>query len=106
MKKNDGLKLILLAALVVLVIPSTAFASGTSGLPWETPMNTVMKSITGPVAGILSALCVCGGFLALSFGNLGAVSERMVKMAIGISGALTATTLISTLFGVSVGLGF
>jgi type IV secretion system protein VirB2 len=103
--KKQGLKIIL-GTLGILIIPAVVFASGTSGLPWETPMQTIMKSLTGPVAGIIAAICVCGGFIALGFGNMGSVSERFIKMIIGIAGGLTATSLISTLFGVSVGLGF
>ena len=52
-----------------------AFGVGSAGvahatnaaLPWESGLSVFMKSISGPVAGIISvlAICVCGGLLAM-----------------------------------------
>ena len=39
-----------LAILAVIVMSDPAFASSGGGLPWETPLNKVKDSLSGPVA--------------------------------------------------------
>ena len=40
----------LVAAAAVIVLMDPAFASSGGGLPWETPLNKVKDSLSGPVA--------------------------------------------------------
>jgi type IV secretory pathway VirB2 component (pilin) len=60
--------------LVALMLTAPeAFAGTTTGLPWETPLTTIMNSLTGPVALAVSliAITVTGGMLV--FGATAAV---------------------------------
>ena len=55
---------------VILFAASNALASG-SGMPWETPLNQILNSITGPVAKALGAIAIAATGLALAFGEGG-----------------------------------
>ena len=51
---------------LALVSNALAYAStSTTGLPWETPLQTVQQSITGPVAAGISVVGIAGGGMAL-----------------------------------------
>ena len=52
----SGAMVALLAALAAS--PAAASSSGGGGLPWETPLQTITTSITGPVAFAISVIGV------------------------------------------------
>ena len=77
-----------LAPLALLALVSSGIAHATNtALPWESGLSVFMKSISGPVAGIVSvlAICVCGGLLAMG-AELNDIVKRtaQVVLAIGI----------------------
>ena len=53
-----------LLALIAMAPPALA-SSGGGGLPWESPLQQIQQSITGPVAGFiaLAAVAIAGGML-------------------------------------------
>jgi type IV secretion system protein VirB2 len=53
-----------------LVSSAVSYAStSTTGLPWETPLQTVKQSLTGPVAAGISVVGIAAGGMALVFGG-------------------------------------
>ena len=55
-----------------MAIVSNALAhasTSTTGLPWETPLQTVQQSLTGPVAAGISVVGIAAGGMALVFGG-------------------------------------
>jgi type IV secretory pathway VirB2 component (pilin) len=69
-----GKRLMTMAGLA-LVSNALAYAStSTTGLPWETPLQTVQQSLTGPVAAGISvvgiALAAWRWYLAANYLNL------------------------------------
>jgi type IV secretory pathway VirB2 component (pilin) len=92
--------LLLLFALLVVAAP--AFAGGGGGLPWETPLQTIANSLTGPVAFVISLLCLLGAGAALAFGGqmndfLRTILIVVLVIAILVGGA----SLLTLLFGAS-----
>lgn len=89
---------ILLLLSVMLVLSSTSFASATD-LPWEGPLDKLLKSFTGPVAKAVSIIAVvaCGGMMA--FGEAGSAMKRMLNIVFGISLVFAAVTWVPTFFG-------
>jgi type IV secretion system protein TrbC len=57
----------ILLGFLLTAFPEKAAASSSSGLPWETPLQTLEDSITGPVAYGLSILGIVGAGGALIF---------------------------------------
>lgn len=93
-------KLIFLMMLVMLILNQVGLASS-SDMPWEGPLDKLLKSFTGPVAktvGIL-AICACGGMMA--FGEMGSAMKRMLNIVLGISIVFAASTWGLSFFGFS-----
>lgn len=96
----DRSTLVKVGAIVLCASAQYAFAStGGSGLPWETPLETVTSSISGPVAGAVATAGVVGAGLMMMFGS---EMNHMVKTSLNVvcaaSVALGGAKLIGVLF--------
>ncbi|RWC00257.1 MAG: conjugal transfer protein TrbC [Mesorhizobium sp.] len=89
-----------LLVLTSLALASPALASsGGGGLPWESPLQQIQQSITGPVAGFiaLAAVAIAGGMLIFG-GELNDFARRLCYIAL-VGGVLLGATQIVGLFG-------
>ena len=88
---------------LVLISSVVSYASSTStGLPWETPLQTVKQSLTGPVAAGISVVGIAAGGMALVFGGeLSEFAKRACYAVIATGAIVGAGTLMSTLFSSS-----
>ena len=88
-----------LAALLMLHLGSPALASSGGSLPWESPLQQIQQSITGPVAGFtaLAAVAVAGGMLIVG-GELNDFARRLMYVVL-VAGILLGATQIVALFG-------
>jgi type IV secretory pathway VirB2 component (pilin) len=98
-----------LATLAMLAwsAPARAAAVGGGGqaLPWESPLNQVLASFTGPVA---KALCILS-IVLIGFGfafSEGGGMRRVLGLLLGVSIAVTATSFGVTFFGFDGGAGW
>jgi len=99
MDRRIGIALALCAFLVML--PGLALASAT-GLPWEAPLQTLQRSLTGPVAMVIALLALAAAGAALVFGGeMGDFTRRILMAVLGISVLLLGGQLISALFTTS-----
>jgi type IV secretory pathway VirB2 component (pilin) len=89
--------------LLVFLMAESAFASASSGgsLPWESPLQQIQQSITGPVAGFiaLAGVAVAGGMLIFG-GELNDFARRLMYIVL-VAGILLGATQIIALFGAS-----
>lgn len=78
-----------------------AGGAGGGGLPWETPLNRVAQSMTGPVALSISliALMVAGGTLVFG-GELSEFARRSCVAVLAIAFLVLGAGFMTTLFGV------
>ncbi len=94
----------ILAALMFVAVsfslsePALA-SSGGGGLPWESPLQQIQQSITGPVAGFiaLAAVAIAGAMLIFG-GELNDFARRLCYVAL-VGGVLLGATQIVALFG-------
>ena len=94
--KNIFIKKITAASLALQIF---AAKSAYAALPWEDPLDTVVESLTVPVAqGVSVIACVVMGGL-LAFGELGAVVKRGIMILFGIAMALFASNFITAIGG-------
>lgn len=93
-------------AAAVLLIPQAAAAATAGGLPWESTFQTVANSMTGPVVQYGSVGAIAGTGLGVAFYEGGAVVQKVVKSAFGLSCAAGAGSLAATLWGVAPGAVF
>jgi type IV secretory pathway VirB2 component (pilin) len=96
-------KRVWLLTLLLLVATQAAWAGGAGGggLPWETPLNRVAQSMTGPVALSISliALMVAGGTLVFG-GELSEFARRSCVAVLAIAFLVLGAGFMTTLFGV------
>ena len=78
-----------------------AGGGGGGGLPWETPLNTVAQSLTGPVALSISliALMVAGGTLVFG-GELSEFARRSCVAVLAIAFLVLGAGFMTSMFGV------
>jgi len=100
MKKRHASSLI---ASLAALLPAQAMAAGT-GMPWESPLDQLLNSITGPWLkfGTVAAIVMVGLFLA--FSETGGVFRRAMFVVFGLSLACAATSWGLTFFGFAGGL--
>jgi type IV secretion system protein TrbC len=92
--------------LVTVLLPEQAHASaaGGGGLPWEAPLQTITRSIQGPVAYTLSLLGIigCGGMLIWG-GEINEFLRRGIMLVLVIALVIMASNVLSTLYNTGAG---
>jgi type IV secretion system protein TrbC len=99
-KTSIAIALTMLAAFSWVSLTDSALASsGGGGLPWESPLQQIQQSITGPVAGFiaLAAVAIAGAMLIFG-GELNDFARRLCYVAL-VGGVLLGATQIVALFG-------
>jgi len=93
-----------LAVLVVstALASSPAWASGSS-MPWETPLNSILESIQGPVAKIIAVMVIILTGLSLAFGDTSGGFRRLIQIVFGLSIAFAASSFFLSFFSFSGG---
>ncbi len=80
-----------------LALVSEAHAAG-SGMPWETPLASILASIEGPVARIVAVIIIIITGLSLAFGDTSGGSRRLIQIVFGLSVAFAATSFFLAFF--------
>lgn len=84
-----------LIASLLLVAP--AYAAG-SNMPWETPLNSILESVQGPVAKIVSVIIITVTGLSLAFGDTSGGFRKLVQIVFGLSIAFAASSFFLSFF--------
>lgn len=96
--------MLLLSAHSMFGFVTTAGGTSTStGLPWETPLQTIQTSLTGPVAFAISviAMAAVGGMLVFG-GELTEFTRKACLLVLAIAFLVGGSGLITTLFPTAV----
>ena len=80
-----------------LLANSAAHAAG-SGMPWEAPLQRILRSIEGPVAKVVAVVIIIVTGLSLAFGDMGGGLRRLVQVVFGLSIAFAATSFFLSFF--------
>lgn len=94
-----------IAGVVLAAGPAFAGSSGTS-MPWETPLQTVQDSLSGPVAKAVGIIAIVVTGLGFAFSEGGSAMRKGIGIVFGLAIAFTATTFITTFFNVTSGAAF
>ncbi len=100
MKKNS---LWLIAGIVVVAMPQIASAAtGGGALPWETPLQTIQASLTGPVATSIAliAIAVAGAMLIFG-GEINNFARMGVYITLVLGMLVMANNMLSSLYTTS-----
>ena len=90
------------AAAALACAVSAAHASGSS-MPWETPLQSILESIQGPVAKIIAVIIIISTGLALAFGDTSGGFRRLIQIVFGLSIAFAASSFFLSFFSFSGG---
>lgn len=96
--KHQSVLPVLLTLAVIILLPALAHASG-SGLPWESPLQKILDSISGPVAKIAGVIAICLTGLGLAFGEGGGLMRKCLNIVFGLSIAFSASSFGLSFFG-------
>ena len=83
---------IAIITVIALMLPQLALATGTSGMPWETWLDTFLKAITGPIARTVGLIVLIAAGFSLAMGEMGAGAKKLVQVCFGLSIAFAATS--------------
>lgn len=100
MKKETFINVIKKIGLIVFVEwPLSAMAStGGTSLPWESTLQTIAKSIQGPVLLSISTVMLVVTLAMMAFGEWGETFKKFLGIAAILSLCFGVTSLISALF--------
>ena len=88
----------LLIGLSLAIVAPDAFAT-TATMPWEGPICSVAKSLSGPTAKAVAVIAVVISGLMLAFGELGGIFKTFMGLLMGIAMALMATQWVGFIDG-------
>ncbi len=96
-------KTLFLAITILLTYSNQAFAGmGGGGLPWEAPLQTIQRSLTGPVALSIAIMAMFVAGAALVWGeDISGFVRKSLMLVMAISFLVAGSGLLTTLFGVS-----
>ena len=97
--------LALVGVAAFVAAPAWAAGGGTA-MPWETPLETIMQSLSGPVAKAVGIIAIVLTGLGFAFSEGGSVLRRGIGIVFGLAIAFTATTFITSFFNMTAGAGF
>ena len=83
------------AAAALLTGP--AYAAGSS-MPWETPLQSILDSVQGPVAKVVGVIIIVVTGLTLAFGDSSGGFRRLVQIVFGLSIAFAASSFFLSFF--------
>ena len=84
------------AALAAIAAP--AYAAG-SGMPWETPLQSVVDSITGPVARAAAVIAIVLAGITIIFSEGGGGIRKLAFVGLGIAIMFAAVSFFLDFFG-------
>lgn len=95
-----------LAVAVILAAPALATTTSGTSMPWETPLQTVQESLSGPVAKAVGIIAIVVTALGFAFSEGGSALRKGIGIVFGLAVAFTATTFITSFFSVTSGAVF
>ena len=85
------------ALITSLLLAAPAYAAG-SNMPWETSLNSILESVQGPVAKIVSVIIITVTGLSLAFGDTSGGFRKLVQIVFGLSIAFAASSFFLSFF--------
>lgn len=84
-------------AFLSIALAPAAHASGSS-MPWEQPLQQILKSVEGPVSKIIAVIIIIVTGLTLAFGDSSGGFRRLIQIVFGLSIAFAASSFFLSFF--------
>jgi type IV secretion system protein VirB2 len=96
MNRIKTIRRVCLASVAALyAIPAWA---GGSGMPWETPLQSIVDSVQGPVAKVIGVIIIVITGLTLAFGDTSGGFRKLIQIVFGLSVAFAASSFFLSFF--------
>lgn len=92
-------------AVILNVIISVPVYASSAGMPWETPLNALLDSLTGPVSRVLGAVSIIGLGIGIAFSDGGGMMRKALWVVMGLAIAFNALSWGLGFMGFGGGLG-
>ena len=79
-------------------------ADEVGGMPWETPLQKVVDSLTGPVSKMVGVVVIVLAGLGIAMGEAGSGVRKLFQVVLGLGIAFSAASIIASLFQTSGGM--
>jgi type IV secretion system protein VirB2 len=89
-----------------LAVPALAGTTSGTAMPWETPLQTIQDSLSGPVAKAVGIIAIVVTALGFAFSEGGSALRKGIGIVFGLAVAFTATTFITSFFSITSGAVF
>ncbi len=99
MKKLFGM--IVFFAQGLMLSATSVSTSGDSGMPWESPLSKIQNALSGNTLRIISLILIILGGIVIAVSEGSGIKKKGAWIIIGIAIAANASSLVSTLFGIS-----
>ena len=86
------------------LLPETAQAAASTGMPYEAQLTTILNSVSGPVSRVAGAIAIIVFGLGLAFSEGGGMVRRGLSVLLGLTIAFNAVSWGLTFFGFGGGL--
>ena len=99
---RNRIRIVYLFGTAVLLGSAACFAAENgNNLPWEGPLNTLVTSLTGPVAYAISVIAIValGATLAFASGEMGETMKRLLQIGIAVCLVVFAAQVMSSFIG-------
>ena len=88
---------LMMGATIAMLASRPAEAAGSS-MPWETPLQSILDSVQGPVAKVVGVIIIVVTGLTLAFGDTSGGFRRLVQIVFGLSIAFAASSFFLSFF--------
>jgi len=99
------MKRVIVTVHCLIFAASSVFAAG-SGMPWESPLQQFLDSITGPTLRVIAVIIIIATGLSLGFGEVGHGFRKLLQVILGLSVAFTAASFFLSFLGFGGGVSF
>lgn len=97
---------LVVAAFSLGVIYSGIARGAGAGMPWETPLNSILNSLTGPVAKVAGVAAIVLAGLGIAWSEGGSGMRKIVIVIFGLSVAFSGATFFLPFLGYAGGAAF
>ncbi len=73
-----------IALALFAVASDTVYASG-ADMPWESKLDAILDSLTGPVSRVLGAMSIIGAGIGIAFSDGGSGLRKVLFVVLGLS---------------------
>jgi len=100
--QSIGSRIAPVAVALAVLAPVAAIAGTAQGLPWESPMEKVKDSLTGPIALGISIIALAAAGAALVFGGeLSEFTRKIIMLVMALALLVAGSSIMTNLFSAS-----